>query len=85
MPRCENLNHIINMAIDRRASDIHFEPYGSFFKLDIGLMVAYEYFKIPIEVYGTVATRLKVLAQMDISEKRAFQDGKYKYFHTQGV
>lgn len=82
-PGVKILNHIINMAIDRRASDIHFEPYGSFFQIRYRIDGSLcEYFKIPIEVYGTVATRLKVLAQMDISEKRAFQDGKYKYFHN---
>ncbi|NLZ47347.1 MAG: type II/IV secretion system protein [Clostridiales bacterium] len=83
-PGVKILNYIINTAIEKRASDIHFEPYGGFFRIryriDGGLC---EFFKLPIEVYSTVTTRLKVLAQMDISEKRSFQDGKYKHFHNQ--
>ncbi|NLP29091.1 MAG: type II/IV secretion system protein [Clostridia bacterium] len=81
-PGVKILNHIINTAIERRASDIHFEPYGSFFQIRYRIDGSLcKFFQIPIEVYGTVTSRLKVLAHMDISEKRAFQDGKCKHFH----
>ena len=74
------LNYIVKCAIDVRASDIHFEPQECSlivrFRIDGSLM---EFFNIPIEIYSSVITRLKVLCSMDISEKRIPQDGKYQH------
>jgi type IV pilus assembly protein PilB len=78
------LDYIINNAISRRASDIHLEPEESSliirYRVDGSLV---EFLSLPMEAYSAVATRLKVLCSMDISEKRIPQDGKYIYFNSE--
>lgn len=82
-PGVKILDYIIHTAIERRASDVHFEPYSGFFQIRYRIDGSLcEFFKLPLEVYSTITTRIKVLAHMDISEKRAFQDGKYKHSYN---
>ncbi len=72
----------INDAYDRRASDIHIEPdiSGKFvnvrFRID-GECIHYK--KIPYEFRKAIVSRVKIMANLDITEKRLPQDGKIKY------
>ncbi|MGB8227145.1 MAG: GspE/PulE family protein [Sedimentisphaerales bacterium] len=70
------VNSIIRDAIDSLASDIHFEPMGSEmfvrFRVD-GIL--HDCLTIPAAMKKEVISRLKVLAKLDITEKRRAQDG----------
>ena len=72
----------INDAYDRRASDIHIEPdiSGKFvnvrFRID-GECIHYK--NIPYEYRAAIVSRIKIMASLDITEKRLPQDGKIKY------
>ena len=66
-------------AIKRNASDIHFEPYEKYFRIRLrmdGVLV--EHAKPPAALATKVAARLKVLARLDIAERRVPQDGRIK-------
>lgn len=71
------INKIILEAIRRRASDIHLEPFESFsrvrYRIDGTL---YEVMKVPLQLKAALSARVKVMANMDISEKRLPQDGR---------
>lgn len=75
------VNYIIDNAIHMRASDIHIEPEDKRvrirYRIDGSLM---EFAEVPLKIYNALITRIKVLCNMDISEKRVPQDGKYKHF-----
>ncbi len=70
------VNSIIKDAIDSLASDIHFEPAGEEmvvrFRVD-GIL--HDCLTVPAAVKKEVVSRLKVLAKLDITEKRKAQDG----------
>ena len=70
------VNSIIKDAIDSLASDIHFEPAGEEmvvrFRVD-GIL--HDCLTVPAAVRKEVVSRLKVLAKLDITEKRKAQDG----------
>lgn len=74
----ENLLEIIlSKAIDERASDIHFEPQREdiFIRIRIdGLLVPFT--KIKNQEYQKLLSKIKILGNMDITEKRKPQDGK---------
>ncbi|OHV12215.1 type IV-A pilus assembly ATPase PilB [Kushneria phosphatilytica] len=66
-------------AIRRGASDVHFEPYETSFRVRFridGLLI--EAARPPIGLRSRITTRLKVLARLDISERRLPQDGTIK-------
>ncbi|MFD0862229.1 GspE/PulE family protein [Sungkyunkwania multivorans] len=71
------LEKILLTAKEIGSSDIHFEPYETKcrvrFRLDGKLK---EQYIIPIEEYPVIANRIKIKAQLDISEKRLPQDGR---------
>jgi general secretion pathway protein E len=74
------VNHLFARAVDLNASDIHFEPNET--HLDIrcrvdGIMTRIE--RLPIRIHTAVASRLKLMARMDIGEKRLPQDGRINY------
>ena len=74
------VNHLFARALDLNASDIHFEPNESY--LDIrcrvdGIMARIE--RLPIKIHTGVASRLKLMAKLDIGEKRLPQDGRIDY------
>jgi len=76
------MNKIINEAFRRRASDIHIEPnprnrnVGIRFRVD-GELIAYE--ALPFNYRTALVSRIKIMANMDITEKRLPQDGKIKF------
>ena len=74
------VNLLFARAVDLNASDIHFEPNET--HLDIrcrvdGIMTRIE--RLPIRIHTAVASRLKLMARMDIGEKRLPQDGRISY------
>lgn len=75
-------NSIINNAICRNTSDIHLEPFQNHslirFRID-GVIV--EFRSIPTKIYTLICARLKIMAAMNIAEKRLPQDGKIKYLY----
>jgi type IV pilus assembly protein PilB len=76
-PIIKLLNKIFVEAIRRKCSDIHIEPYEQFsrvrFRIDGTL---HEVMKLPPQLRTATPARIKVMAQMDISEKRLPQDGR---------
>jgi len=73
------INKIMLDAISRNASDIHFEPYEKFYRIRLrqdGMLQ--EVAQPPIALAMKLAARLKVLARLDISERRIPQDGRIK-------
>ena len=75
-------NQIIVDAYKSRASDIHIEPYGAQrdtvirYRIDGGCS---EYQKIPGAYRRAIVARIKIMAQLDIAERRKPQDGKIKF------
>jgi general secretion pathway protein E len=81
-----NDHHIVHLvdwlwqyAFDQRASDIHVEP-----RRDVGVMrfridgVLHEVYQMPATVLVAMTSRIKILARMDVVEKRRPQDGRIK-------
>lgn len=70
---------VLMEAIKNKVSDIHFEPYEKTyrvrFRLDGSL---YEARKAPVGMREKIASRIKVISNLDISEKRVPQDGRFK-------
>lgn len=78
-PIVKFISGILLEAVRLKVSDIHFEPYEKFYRLRFRLDGAlYEKMKIPLSIKEKVASRIKVISKMDISEKRLPQDGKLK-------
>ena len=74
----EQLDSIVDEAVDRRASDIHLEPERDRLRvrlrIDGRLIEARAY---PLEATAPLISRVKVLATLDITEKRLPQDGRF--------
>ncbi len=72
-------NYILMEAIKRKASDIHIEPYEKSFRVryrtDGDLA---EIMKPPMKLKSAITTRIKVIANLDIAERRLPQDGRIK-------
>jgi len=78
-PVVKFINKVLVDAIRRGASDIHFEPYETEFRVRLridGLLK--QVAKVPVKLHTRIAARLKVMAQLDIAEKRVPQDGRIK-------
>ncbi len=70
-------------AIASGASDIHFEPYERFFRVRYRIDgVLMEIAQPPLAIKDKVASRIKVISKLDISEKRVPQDGRMKLILT---
>ena len=75
-------NQIIVDAYKARASDIHIEPYGAARDTMIRLRIdggCAEYQKVPGAFRRALVARVKIMAQLDIAERRKPQDGKIKF------
>ena len=73
------INKILLDAIKTGASDIHFEPYEKAYRVRLRTDgILQEVSKPPINLATRIAARLKVMSQMDISERRVPQDGRIK-------
>src|ERR1700761_4472021 len=73
------VNKIMLDAIKKGASDIHFEPYEKLFRIRTRLDgVLKEVALPPVQLAGKIVARLKVMARLDIAERRVPQDGRIK-------
>jgi len=78
-PVVKFVNKILVDAIRRGASDIHFEPFESQYRVRLrmdGMLKAVA--SPPMKMANRISSRLKVMAQLDIAEKRVPQDGRIK-------
>ena len=71
------LNTVLMQAIKERASDIHFEPFETEFKMRYRIDgVLYEMVPPPKFIAMAISSRIKVMANLDIAERRVPQDGR---------
>jgi type II secretory ATPase GspE/PulE/Tfp pilus assembly ATPase PilB-like protein len=76
------VNQIIVDAYQRGASDIHIEPYTARQDTVVRIRIdgeCYEYQRIPPSYRRAVVSRIKIMARLDIAERRKPQDGKIKF------
>lgn len=79
VPIINLVNTIIQQAINDRASDIHIEPDEEIIRVRYRIDgILNELMKAPKSIQSELLSRLKIMAQMDISEKRLPQDGRIK-------
>ena len=73
------VNIILTQALRREASDIHIEPYEKEIKVRFRIDgILYEIFSLPKRFQAHIVSRLKIMASLDIAEKRVPQDGRLK-------
>jgi type IV pilus assembly protein PilB len=78
-PIVKLVNGILINAIKERASDVHIEPYESSLRVRQrvdGIM--YTVMNLPVKIKSAVTSRLKIMANLDIAERRLPQDGRIK-------
>ncbi len=76
------VNKIIQDAIERKASDIHIEPYPGKENTQVRIRIdgsCHIYQTIPFNYRNAVISRIKIMSDLDISEHRKPQDGKIKF------
>jgi type IV pilus assembly protein PilB len=73
------VNAILTSAIKRHASDIHLEPFEKMFRVRFRVDgVLEEIMKPPLKLKNAITSRIKVMAALDIAERRLPQDGRIK-------
>ncbi|HAT30277.1 MAG TPA: type IV-A pilus assembly ATPase PilB [Janthinobacterium sp.] len=78
-PIVKFLNKILMDAVNMGASDIHFEPFEKFYRIRLRVDgVLKEHAQPPVSIKEKLVSRIKVLAKLDISEKRVPQDGRMR-------
>ncbi len=71
------INMVLLLAIKDQASDIHFEPFEDEFKVRVRADgVLYEMVPPPRHLANAIVSRIKVMAELDITERRLPQDGR---------
>ncbi len=72
-------NLVLTDSVRKGASDIHIEPYEKELRVRLRIDgVLYEMLKPPMKLKEAIASRMKILAKLDIAEKRLPQDGRIK-------
>ncbi|MBK6689750.1 MAG: type IV-A pilus assembly ATPase PilB [Deltaproteobacteria bacterium] len=78
-PVVKLVNLILIDAIKKGASDIHIEPYEKDFRVRYRIDgVLYEMMKPPLKLKNSITSRMKIMSQLDIAERRLPQDGRIK-------
>ena len=78
-PVVKLVNYVLKEAIQKKASDIHVEPYEKIFRVRFRIDGAlYEVLKPPMKLRNPVISRLKIMSRLDIAERRLPQDGRIK-------
>ena len=78
-PVVKFVNKVLVDAIKRGASDIHFEPYENDFRVRLRMDgILRSVAKAPVKLNARITARLKVMASLDIAERRVPQDGRIK-------
>ncbi|MDF1757978.1 MAG: ATPase, T2SS/T4P/T4SS family [Legionellaceae bacterium] len=79
-PIIKLVNIIIQQAITKSVSDIHFEPYDSYYRIRYrqdGLL--YDTARPPPQFANRICARIKVMACLNISERKISQDGRFTF------
>lgn len=78
-PIVRYVNKVLLDAINKGASDIHFEPYEKTYRIRFRMDgILKEMATPPVAMGGRLAARVKVMSRMDLAEKRVPQDGRIK-------
>jgi type IV pilus assembly protein PilB len=78
-PVVKFVNKVLVDSIRRGASDIHFEPYETDYRVRLRIDgILKQIARAPVKLSPRIAARLKVMSQLDIAEKRVPQDGRIK-------
>ncbi|QWV95051.1 type IV-A pilus assembly ATPase PilB [Geomonas oryzisoli] len=78
-PVVKLVNLILTDAIKKKASDIHIEPYEKYFRVRYRIDgVLYEVMKPPLKLKNAITSRIKIMSELDIAERRLPQDGRIK-------
>ena len=76
-PIIKLVNHVISQSIKARASDIHIEPYQDSFNIRYRVDgILYDLLTPPKWIQNSLISRIKVMAKLNIAEKRLPQDGR---------
>jgi type IV pilus assembly protein PilB len=79
------VNALLTDAIRKRASDVHVEPFEKLLRVRFRIDgVLYEIMQPPLRLKNAITSRIKVMAQLDIAERRLPQDGRIKMKLTGG-
>jgi type IV pilus assembly protein PilB len=78
-PVVKLVNLVLTDAVKKTASDIHIEPYEKSFRVRYRIDgVLYEVMKPPLKLKNAITSRLKIMSELDIAERRLPQDGRIK-------
>jgi len=78
-PVVKLVNFILADAITKNASDIHIEPYEKVFRVRYRIDgILYDVMQPPLRLRAALTSRLKIMADLDIAERRLPQDGRIK-------
>jgi len=78
-PIIKLVNLMLAQSIQKRASDIHIEPYEKDYRVRYRIDgILYDMMHPPLKLKDAIASRIKIMAKLDISEKRLPQDGRIK-------
>lgn len=78
-PVIKLVNHVISQAIERSSSDIHLEPFSDDLSLRYRIDgVLHDFESPPKKLHAAITSRIKIMAKLDISERRLPQDGRIK-------
>jgi type IV pilus assembly protein PilB len=86
MSAVQTVNTLLQEALRQRASDIHLEPTGHALRVRLrvdGLLS--DHSNIPQDLAVQVVARIKVVAGLDVAEKRMPQDGKFSLTRSEGI
>jgi len=76
-PVVKLVNLLLTEAVQKGASDVHIEPYEKNFRVRYRIDgVLYQMMNLPLKFKNAITSRIKILSQLDISEKRLPQDGR---------
>lgn len=84
-PLVRFVNRLLSDAVKLKVSDLHFEPYETYYRVRFrrdGQL--YEVARPPLRMAGRLASRLKVMAQLNTSERRIPQDGRIRWQSAEG-
>lgn len=78
-PVVKLINVILSEAITRGASDVHMEPYEKTYRIRYRVDgVLYDVMQPPAKMKAALSSRVKIMAELDIAERRVPQDGRIK-------
>jgi type IV pilus assembly protein PilB len=78
-PIIKLVNLVLSDSLKRGASDVHIEPYEKDFRIRFRIDgILYNMMNPPLRLKDAMTSRIKIMAKMDISEKRLPQDGRLK-------